>query len=138
MASASLALSFSGEVNSEPCDAATETIGTTPADFIAFVAAVDGVQAEAPVDVTVGGRPAIQLDLTTESPCPGSGQMRVWTLPDGGFYFDGGEQARVYAVDAGSATVVIVIDVWSPTSDYAVLLQKADELIATLTITPAS
>jgi hypothetical protein len=105
---------------------------------------VEGVDAGDPVDTTAGGLPAIRLDLTTVSPCndPDIGdRMWLWTLPTSGdFHFNDAEQVRVYAIDAGNVVVAIVIEgfpeVAGPDADYDVLLQKAEEVIATMVIAP--
>jgi hypothetical protein len=63
--------------------------------------------------------------------------MWLWPLPEhGDFHLDDGERARVYEVDAGCDTVVIVIEAFGE-ANYDVLLEKADEVFATMTITPA-
>jgi hypothetical protein len=138
-------VSYSGEVFSELCSPEpTEMIGPKAADLIAFLAAVEGVDAGDPVDTTAGGLPAIRLDLTTVSPCndPDIGdRMWLWTLPTSGdFHFNDAEQVRVYAIDAGNVVVAIVIEgfpeVAGPDADYDVLLQKAEEVIATMVIAP--
>lgn len=129
---------FTGGIFSEVCSPdQTETIGSSPADFIAFLSAVEGVAAEAPIDVEVGGRPAIRVDLTTDSPCTDPDRMWLWTLPvHGDFHFNDNEKVRVFAIDAGSVTVLIVVEAFLD-ADYPVLLQKTDELIATMTIEAA-
>ncbi|MEX1072159.1 MAG: hypothetical protein WED86_00535 [Chloroflexota bacterium] len=139
-------VAYYGEVFSEVCSKEpTEMIGTEAADLIAFLAAVEGVDAGDPVDTRAGGLPAIRLDLTTVSPCndPDVGdRMWLWTIPSGDFHFNDGEQVRVYAIDAGNVVVAIVIeafpDVAGPDADYDVLLQKAEEVIATMVIAPPS
>lgn len=132
-------VAFSGEIFSEVCSPVqTETIGSSAADFIAFLTAVEGVEAEAPVDVEVGGRPAIRMDLATDSPCTDPDRMWLWTLPvHGDFHFNDAEKVRVFAIDAGSATVLIVVEAFFD-ADYPGLLQKTDEVIASMTITPTS
>jgi hypothetical protein len=127
-------VAYDGEVFTDVCSGgAKETIGAAPGDLITFLAGVEGVQAEEPVETTVGGRPAIQLDLTTVSPCPDD-RMWLWTFPnDRDFHVNDAERVRVFALDAGGWTVIIVIEAF-PDADYDVLLQKADEVIATMTI----
>lgn len=130
---------YSGEVFSDVCSPENvETIGSTAADFVAFLAAVEGVQAEEPVETTAGGLPAIRLDLTTDSPCTNPDRMWLWELPvHGDFHLNDGEQVRIYAIDAGNVTLAIVIEAFRD-SDYDLLLQKADEVIATMVISPGS
>jgi len=132
---------FAGEILTDACSPdATSTIGTTPAEFMAFLAARHGVTASAPVEVEVGGRPALQVDLTTEvdAACMAADNERIWlwTLPAGrDFYFEDAEPARVIAVDGGSATVIIVIEAF-PDADYDHLLDHATEVIETMVIEP--
>ena len=132
---------FAGEIFTDACSPdATSTIGTTPAEFMAFLAARHGVTASEPVEVQVGGRPALQVDLTTEvdAPCMAADNTRIWlwALPVvGDFHFNDGETARVIAVDGGSATVIIVIEAFAD-ADYDHLLEHATEVIESMTITP--
>jgi len=131
---------YFGEVYTQVCS--PENVGTAAPDFITFLMNTDGVQAEEPVTTQVGGRPAIRLDLTTDSPCNNSDprigdRMWLWPLPvHGDFHFNGGEHVRVYSVDAACVTVAIVIEAFVPSS-YSVLLDKAEEVLATMTIAPA-
>jgi hypothetical protein len=132
---------FAGEIFTDACSAdATSTIGTTPAEFMAFLAARHGVTASEPVEVQVGGRPALQVDLTTEvdAACEatGGGRIWLWVLPVvGDFHFNDAETARVIAVDGGSATVIIVIEAF-PDADYDHLLEHATEVIDSMVIEP--
>ncbi len=131
---------FSGEVFSQPCSddqGEKQVVGGTPADLIAFLKATQGIQSGDEVDTTVGGQPAIQLDLTVTSPCPDSvNGMLLWTMPrNGNFHLTDGEQVRVLAVDAAGKTIVIVAEAF-PDADYDALLQKLDEVLGTMTITP--
>jgi hypothetical protein len=131
---------YSGEVYTQVCSA--DNVGQAAPDFIPFLMSVEGVDAEEPVQVQVGGRPATRLDLTTDSPCndptlSDPSRMWLWPLPyHGDFHFDDGEHVRVYAVDAACVTVAIVMEAFVPSS-YLVLLEKAEEVIATMTIAPA-
>jgi hypothetical protein len=133
---------FDGRVFTDACSGeATSTIGATPADFMAFLDARTGVTATAPMEVDVGGRPALQVDLTTEvdAACEATGDGRIWlwvpSLVVGDFHFNDAESARVIAVDGGSATVIIVIEAF-PDADYDHLLDHATEVIESMTITP--
>ena len=130
-------VAYDGEVFADVCSGGPkEMIGAAPADFIAFLAGVEGVTAEEPVDTTVAEHNAIRLDLTTVSPCPDD-RMWLWTFRENrDFHFNDAERVRVYAVDAGGTTVIILIEAF-PEADYAVLLHKAEEVIASMTITPA-
>jgi len=131
---------YAGEVFTQVCS--DETTGTAATNFVTFLAAVEGVSAEEPVPTQVGGRPAIRLDLTTDSPCfdPTLGdptRMWLWPLPvHRDFHLNDGEHVRVYAVDAACVTVAIVIEAF-PEAKFEILLEKAEEVIATMTIAPA-
>ena len=132
---------FAGEIFTDACSPdATSTVGTSPAEFMAFLAARHGVTASEPVEVQVGGRPALQVDLTTEvdAACMAADNTRIWlwVLPVvGDFHFNDAETARVIAIDAGSATVIIVIEAFAD-ADYDHLLEHATEVIGSMTITP--
>ena len=133
---------FEGRIFTDACSGeATSTIGATPADFMAFLAGRTGVTATAPVEVEVGGRPALQVDLTTEidAACEATGGGRIWlwvpSLVVGDFHFNDAETARVIAVDGGSATVIIVIEAF-PDADYDHLLDHAMEVVESMVIEP--
>jgi hypothetical protein len=133
---------FDGRVFTDACSGeATSAIGATPADFMAFLAERTGVTATAAVEVEVAGRPALQVDLTTEvdAACEGTGGGRIWlwvpSLVVGDFHFDDAETARVIAVDGESATVVIVIEAF-PDADYDHLLDHAMQVVETMVIEP--
>jgi hypothetical protein len=129
---------YAGEVFTDVCS--PETTATAAMDFITFLAGVDGVQADEPVVTEVGGRPAIRLDLTTDSPCNDlefGDRMWLWPLPvHFDFHLNDSERVRVYAVDAACTTVAIVIEAFEDTT-WDILLEKAEEVIATMTIAPA-
>ena len=99
-------VSFSGEIFADACSADdTTTVGTTPAEFMAFLAERHGLDVSAE-EVEIGGRPALQVDLTVAvvDPCAetGAGRIWLWTLPvHGDFHFNDEERARVIAVDGG-------------------------------------
>lgn len=111
----------------------TRTIGTSAAEFLAYLSAVEGITAGDPVNLSVGGKPAMQMDLTAASPCDGP-RMWLFVLPvHVAFYFDDGDVVRVWAVETGSGLVAIMVD--APADAYDALLAKAGELLATMTIT---
>lgn len=134
-------LKFSPYVFTDACSTgATSIVGNSPAEFMAFLAARHGVTASEPVEVQVGGRPALQVDLTTEvdAACMAADNERIWLwqLPVGySPYFVDAERARVIAVDSGSGTVVIIIEAL-PDADYDHLLEHATQVIESMTITP--
>jgi len=133
---------FDGRVFTDACSGdATSTIGATPADFMAFLAGRTGVTATAPMEVEVGGRPALQVDLTTEvdAACEATGGGRIWlwvpSVVVGDFHFDDAETAWVIAVDGGTATVIVVVEAF-PDAEYDHLLDHAAELTESMVIRP--
>jgi hypothetical protein len=148
------ALAFGGEVFTDACDptAGTSTIGTTPTEFVAMLAERTGVSADPALEVEVGGRPGIQVDLLTDldEDCAATGdnQVSVWPLPPAGpFDLYDEERARMIAVDGGSATVILVAEARSEggavarltgtgADDYDRFLGIFTELLETMTITP--
>jgi hypothetical protein len=136
-------LAFDGEYFTDACDPAGgfSTIGTTPAEFMAMLTERTGVTASEPVEVEVGGRPALQVDLTTaiDADCAATGddQISVWPMPPAGpFDFEDMELARVIAVDGGSATVILVAEARSIVEDYDHFLEHFTEVVETMTIEP--
>jgi hypothetical protein len=148
------ALAFGGEVFTDACDptAGMSTIGTTPTEFVAMLAARTGVTADPPLEVEVGGRPGLQVDLRTDvdEDCAATGdnQVSVWPLPPAGpFDLYDQERARMIAVDGGSATVILVAEARSEggavarltgtgAEDYDRFLGIFTDLLETMTITP--
>jgi hypothetical protein len=131
-------VAYSGEIFTDACDGeATSMIGATPADFVAFLAARTGVTASEPVEVEVGGRPGLQVDLTADGTvCGDRPIIWLWTLPvHGDFHFIDQEQARVIAVDGGSATVILVAEAFDDV-DWDHFLEHFTEVVDTMTITP--
>jgi len=131
-------VSFDGEVFSDPCDpsAPTETIDESAAAFMEWLATVPGVEAQAPTDTTVGGMPALVMDLTTALPaeCTEPPWIFLWVLPTvGDFHFSDAETVRVWAVDAEGGTVALVAEVDSA-GDADAFLAAVDEILATMTI----
>jgi hypothetical protein len=145
------ALAFVGEYFTDPCDpnGGTSTISASPAAFMAMLTDRHGVTMAEPVEVEVGGRPALQADLTTEvdeaCAATGDGQISVWPLhPVGPFDLYDQERARVIAVDGGSTTVILVAEASSEdvaqsgvgADEYEHFLEHFTELLETMTITP--
>jgi len=115
-------------------------IGATPADLMAMMAERHGLYTSEVTELEVGGRPALLMDLTVtvdpECMQTGGGRIWLWTLPvQGDFHFVDHEQARVIAVDGGSATVILVVEA-GPDVDWDHLLEHFTELVETMTISP--
>lgn len=131
---------WAGVVFTDPCTPdPKKTIATAPADLMGVITGFDGVTADAPADVTVGGLPALLVNLTVAGPCPDSGG-KLWvfeTSAGATFNLRDTTQARIYAVNAGSFTIVIAIEALGD-ADYETLLAKAEAIIASMTISPGS
>jgi hypothetical protein len=137
------ALAFGGEYFTDACDpdAGISTTGTTPAEFMAMLADRTGVTTTDPIEVEFGGRPALQVNLTTvidaECAATGDAQIWVWPLPLAGpFDLYDMEMARIIAVDGGSALVILVAEARSVVEDYDHFLEHATEVFDSMTITP--
>jgi hypothetical protein len=138
------AVAYAGEYFTDACDpnAGTTKGGAAPADFIAMIAARDGVTATEPVEVTIGGQPGLQVDYTTALPADCSDQppwIWLWPLPvHGDFHFGDQERGQVTSIDAGSATVNVIVEAWPDVGDedWEHLIEHAAEVIETMTITP--
>jgi hypothetical protein len=135
-------VAFSGEIFANACDpnAGTLQLEATPAAFMNMLTTRPGITATTPIEVEVGGLPALQTDLTTtvaaDCEATGGGRIWLWTLPvHGDFHFDAEETARVIAVYAEPVTVVLVNEAF-PEVDYDHLLEHFTELVETMTITP--
>jgi hypothetical protein len=130
--------SFSGEVFAEACDpnAGTAQIDTAPEAFIAWLSEREGITAGEPIETTVGGQPAVSVDVTSELPeaCTEPPWIFLWTLPEvGDFHLNDQETARIYAVEAADATVLIVVEAF-PGADWEAFLPQAEAIIQAMEI----
>jgi hypothetical protein len=135
-------VAFSGEIFTNACDpdAGTLMLEATPAAFMNMLTTRPGITATAPIEVEVGGQPALQTDLTTlidaECEATGNGRLWLWTLPvHGDFHFNSEETARVIAVQTDSATVILVAEAFADV-EYDHFLEHFTELVETMTISP--
>jgi hypothetical protein len=137
-------VAYAGEYFTDACDpnAGTTSGGATAADFIAMISAREGVTATEPTEVTIGGQPGLQVDFTTALP-EGCGDQPpwiwLWPLPvHGDFHFDDQERGQLTSIDAGSATVNVIVEAWPDVGDedWEHLIEHAAEVIETMTITP--
>jgi hypothetical protein len=131
-------VAFDGEVFSDPCDPAAEptTIDDGAAAFVDWLASVPGVEAQAPTETTVGGMPAVVMDLTTALPaeCDEPPWIFLWVLPTvGDFHFGDAETVRVWAVDTEGGTVALVAEA-NEGVDTDAFLSAVDDILATMTI----
>lgn len=135
--------SFSGEVFAQSCNSFDDVVqieNSTEA-FMAWIREREGITASEPADVTVGGRPALQVDVTIELPpeCTEPPWIWLWSLPVvGDFHLNDGETARLYAVEAVEAadtTVLIVVEAfegvdWEPFLASAMTILEGMEIDA--------
>ncbi len=130
---------FGGEVFSQPCSPdATETIDATAAGFVAWLADHPELNATAPVETTLGGHPALQLDVTSDvdPACPETPRIWLWVLPVvGDFHVDENEAARFIVADVDDTPTVVVIESFEA-ARQAELLEAAQPILDSLTITP--
>lgn len=129
---------FDGEVYSDACDpsAPTTTIDAGPAAFLEWLATVPGVAAQPVTETTVGGMPALMMDLTTDLPaeCDEPPWIFLWVLPTvGDFHFGDAETVRVWAVDAGGETVALVAEA-NEGANIDAFLGAVDDILASMTI----
>lgn len=137
-------LRFGGEVYSDPCapePGATTPLDPTAAAFIGHLVGLTGMTGNAPLEVEVGGRPGLQVDIPFDyaAACPGGADDRLWLFPladDDNLHLSDGEQDRVVAVDTGSGLVTFWIASFQGDPEYDHLLGHAAEVMETMTITP--
>lgn len=135
---------FGGEVFADPCaDAPGDTAPLDPntASFVGYLAGLTGMTGNAPVELEVGGRPALQVDVAFDyqAACPGGTGPNLWLFPlpvHGDLHMADGELDRIYAVDSGSGLVTIWVSVTSADADYDHLLGHGAELLDTMAISP--
>ena len=130
---------FGGEVFAQPCSPdQTETIDATAAAFVAWLADHPELNATEPVETTLGGHPAVQLDVTSDvdPECPETPRIWLWVLPVvGDFHLNEDEAARFIVADVDDTPTVVVIESFDP-ARQADLLEAAQPILDSLTITP--
>jgi hypothetical protein len=130
---------FDGEVFAEPCTPdAQSSVEASARGFVDWLAAHPELDAADPVDTTLSGQPAIQLDVTADvgAECPETPRIWLWVLPVvGDFHLDEGEAARFIAADVGDTTLVIVIETFDPAQQDD-LLEATAPILESLTVTP--
>lgn len=131
---------FEGQVYRDPCLAAGDDvleIDPTAAGLAAELMANPSLITSTPEEVTVAGLPALRVEVGTQQPmlCEPP-TTSLWAIPpSGAFFLEDGEQASFTMVDVEGTVLVIAVEAW-PGADYEALSAAADELVATLTITP--
>jgi hypothetical protein len=130
---------FGGEVFSDPCSPeATEMLEPTAEAFVAWLAEHPELDAADPIEVSLGGQPAIQIDLTSDvgEACPEFPRIWLWVLPVvGDFHLDEDEAARFIVADVGEQTVVVVIETFGMVG-HEEHLALAQPIVASMTIEP--
>jgi hypothetical protein len=130
---------FGGEVFSEACSsAATVPLETSAEAFVAWLATHPELRADEPAETTLGGHPAIQIDLTSDvgEPCPDTPRNWLWALPVvGDFHLNEDEAARFIVADIGERTVVVVIETFGMTGQDE-QLALAEPFLASMVIEP--
>jgi hypothetical protein len=130
---------FGGGVFSDPCSPeTTEMLDPTAEAFVAWLAEHPELDAADPIDVSLGGHPAIQIDLTSDvgEACPEFPRIWLWVLPVvGDFHLDEDEAARFIVADIGAQTVVVVIETFGM-DGHEEHLALAQPVVASMTIEP--
>lgn len=130
---------FDGEVFSQPCSPEeTESVEATAAEFVGWLAQHPELNATEPVETTLGGHPAIQLDVTSdvEPECPEAPRIWLWVLPVvGDFHLDENEAARFIVADIDEAPTVVVIESFEAARQPE-LLEAAQPILDSMTIEP--
>jgi hypothetical protein len=114
-------------------------VSTRPALVAALIAQL-GHAHSAPVETTIGGRPATKLSLSLDaaadvSKCEVAGHVHIWPDPgpdeSGGWAMIPGETITAYVID-GSGKVMVLMAVQhtdSPAADVAALQQVLDSVV---------
>jgi hypothetical protein len=130
---------FGGEVFSEPCSPEqTEPVEATAEAFVAWLGAHPELQAGEPVETTLAGHAALQLDVTSDvaPECPERPRIWLWVLPTvGDFHLDENEAARFIVADIGEQPTVIVIETYD-VGQQAALLEATQPILDSMTIEP--
>ena len=106
---------FTGGVFADPCDFESgTTIGDSPADVIGWLADRSFLTTTAPVEVSYGGAPGLQIDVTDVTLPPGCVDppwVLLFTLPFvGDFHFEDGSVARIVAQDVNGETILLIAE----------------------------
>jgi hypothetical protein len=131
-------VAFNGEVYAEACSNEERTeIDASAEAFVDWLAAHPELEAEPPVEVTLGGQPAFQVDVDAGvgTACDPWNWLWVLPAPVNDFHLNEGELARIIAADVGDATVVVVIESFEP-PDHPELLELAQPILDSMTIEP--
>lgn len=130
---------FPGEVFSDPCSPdPVEPLEATAASFIGWIAEHPELDATTPVETTLGGHPALQVDVTSDvgDECPEFPRIWLWVLPEvGDYHLNEDQAARFLATDVGDTTVVVVIETFD-IPKQADLLVASEPVLESMTITP--
>lgn len=129
---------YSGVVYADVCSGAeTQEIGSTAADFVAFLAERPGITPRgAAAEVTIGGRTGMQIDVDAGDPgCVSDPPERLWLWDLAGqtdFHLNVGEAARLIALDGDAGVIVFVIETFDP-STFDDLLEMTQPVLDSMT-----
>lgn len=131
-------VTFMGEVFADSCNSTGEhaTIEASASAFMAWLAETDGITPGEVSETTVGGQPALVMDLTSTLPgeCPDEPWLWLWVVPVfGDFHLVDGETARFWAIDVGEATIIIAAEA-DTGADWDAFLTEATEIIDSMVI----
>jgi hypothetical protein len=118
---------------SGPLQARDGSLGTSPRELLTYLAKRPGLTAGAIEDVTLGGQPAVVLDVTV-----GPAAVVLFERPIAGqqadpFQVSPTEHARFVALDVAGERVLIVIEALAPDDLASFLAQYAQPLLDSLT-----
>lgn len=130
---------FGGDVFSDPCSStASQSLEPTAEAFVGWLTAHPELRAAEPIDTTLGGHPAIRVDLTSDvgTECPDGPRIWLWSLPVvGDFHLNEDEAARFIVADIGGRTIVVVIETFDMTA-HEQHLAVAEPVLASMVIEP--
>lgn len=119
------------------------SVGRSVAEMTAWLTTAEGIVASDPIDVSIGGLEGTMIDLQLDpawtETCPFSGGAPVRALfvgptPDVGIHWGIGGDAhmRVYLLDRGDGTALIIDVEGSDEDSYQALLTEATEIVESI------
>ena len=127
---------FYGEVFDDPC--AAEPPAEIETSALALIEWLDGnpyLESSGIEEVTVGGQPGYEIEVTSTVPpeCTEPPRLFLLSLPIvGDYHLDDGMTAHIMTVDAGGITLFISVE--STTTDWAKMKAVGDPFIEMLVI----
>ncbi|MGZ3588455.1 MAG: hypothetical protein ACXVAE_05250 [Candidatus Limnocylindrales bacterium] len=108
------------------------SLGTTAADFVAYLRGRSGLTAGAPMPVTIDGQAGVALDVTIGPKATVLFDRPIAGGPPDRFLVSPTEQARFIALDVRDERVLIVIEALAPDELTAFLHDQAEPLLDSL------